>query len=564
MKNLNILTALLAMILVWSCEEKSNLQPEGNWELSSPTTLPLNDNNSLVLDEEDPFGKIVFNWNEASSSENYGVYYTVFIDSLNATDASSPILSFKSLESGKSTSATLTNLELNDALYMAGFKAGEALELKWTVVANCLSKSTSAEDEMTITRYDDDKLFIAGAATEAGDNISSAILMKRLFNGAGEKLKLYESYTELTSGDGFMVYNGRSQNAIAYGLDSEGKLVRDGEAITVDEDGVYQISIDFDAMSISFYKIDRLALIGSPLAGGWGSDEALTYQGMGVWQSDISFVGTGGYIIRANNNWEGIIKKVSGTVNEVVREDFGNAYGIGFEDFQQSEAGYYTVTLTLTGDEYSINLEKAPDQRMYLIVNGTDSYEMSLIGEGTFKTKKYLALQTTDQLTVNTASDGSGTSYSITETIGDGSGDKVSGSTALSESSSAFSVTLDQMYSITVDINNSELSWHYYTMKLFHWDDDADGGWDARIESEMTYVHPYTFTVTADCYSTHESKFNSPWDISFGANNVSALSGTMTNQGGANFRNITTDGTYDITITVADDYSTGTYEFVMQ
>ncbi|MCU4165438.1 SusE domain-containing protein [Carboxylicivirga caseinilyticus] len=564
MKKLNILTALLAMILVWSCEEKSNLQPEGNWELSSPTTLPLNDNNSLVLDEEDPFGKIVFSWNEATSTENYGVYYTVLIDSLNATDASSPILSFKSLESGKSTSATVTNLELNDALYMAGFKAGEALELKWTVVANCLSKSTSAEDEMTITRYDDDKLFIAGTATEAGDNVSSAILMKRLFNGAGEKLKLYESYTELTSGDGFMVYNGRSQNAIAYGLDSEGKLVRDGEAITVDEDGIYQISIDFDAMSISFYKIDRLALIGSPLAGGWGSDEALTYQGMGVWQSDISFVGTGGYIIRANNNWEGIIKKVSGTVNEVVREDFGNAYSIGFEDFQQSEAGYYTVTLTLTGDEYSINLEKAPDQRMYLIVNGTDSYEMSLIGEGTFKTKKYLALQTTDQLTVNTASDGSGTSYSIAETIGEGSGDKVSGSTALSESSSAFSVILDQMYSITVDINNSELSWHYYTMKLFHWDDDADGGWDARIESEMTYVHPYTFTVTADCYSTHESKFNSPWDISFGADNETALSGTMTNQGGANFRNITTDGTYDITITVADDYSTGTYEFVMQ
>ncbi len=564
MKKLNILTAVLALLMVWGCEEKSNLQPEGNWELTTPTTLPLNDDNSLVLDETNPHGSIVFNWNEAVSSENYGVYYTVMIDSLNASDASAPILSFKSLESGKSTSATVTTMELNDALYMAGFKPGEAIELKWKVVANCLSKSTSSEDEMTVIRYDDDKLFISGAATEAGDNISSAILMKRLFNGSGEKLNLYESYTELKAGEGFMVYNGRSTNAIAYGLNSEGILVRDGEAITVDEDGIYRISIDFDAMSISFYKIDRLALIGAPLEGGWGSDEALSYQGMGVWQSDISFVGTGGYIIRANNNWEGIIKQVSGTSNEVVREDFGNEQGIAFEDFQQTEAGYYTVTLTLTGDEYTINLEKAPDQRMYLIVNNTDVYEMSMIGDGVFKTDKYLALQTSDEVLINTESDGSGTSYSIGEAIGEGSGDKVEGTVSMSESTTAFAVSLDQMFGFTVDINNSELTWHYYTMKLFHWDDDADGGWNARTETEMTYVHPYTFMVTADCYATHESKFNSPWDVSFGADDETALSGTMTNQGGSNFRNITSDGTYDITIVVADDYSTGTYEFVMK
>nr|WP_321453873.1 SusE domain-containing protein [uncultured Carboxylicivirga sp.] len=564
MKKLNILTALMAILLVWGCEEKSNLQPEGNWELSAPTTLPLNNDNALVLDEDNPHGKIVFNWNEAQSSENYGVYYTVMIDSLNATDTNAPIVSFKSLEAGKSTSATITNMELNDALYMAGFKPGEAIQLKWTVVANCLSKYTSAVDEMAITRYDDDKLFIAGTATETGNNVSSAILMKRLHNVAGEKLNLYESYTELTSGKGFMIYNGRSENAIAYGLDSEGNLVRNGEAITVSEDGIYRINIDFDAMSISFYKIDRLALIGSPLEGGWNSDEALTYQGMGIWQADISFVGTGGFIIRANNNWEGIIKKVSGTDNEVVREDFGNEQSIAYEDFNQDEAGYYTVTLTLTGDEYSINLEKAPDQRMYLIVNSTDVYEMSMIGDGVFKTNKYLALQTSDQLLINTASDGTGTSYSISDVIGEGTGDKVEGTVALSESTSAFSVTLDQMYGFTVNINNSELTWHYYTMKLFHWDDDADGGWDARTETEMTYVHPYTFTVTADCYATHESKFNSPWDISFGADDETALSGTMTNQGGSNFKNIPSDGTYNITITVADDYSTGTYEFVMQ
>jgi len=321
-------------------------------------------------------------------------------------------------------------------------------------------------------------------------------------------------------------------------------------------------------MSITFYKIDRLALIGSPLEGGWGSDEALEYKGLGVWQSDISFVGTGGYIIRANNNWEGILKKVSGTANEVVNEDFGNAYGIGFEDFQQSEAGYYTVTLTLNGDEYAMHLEKAPEQRMYLLVNGSDAYEMTLIGDGIFKTTKYLALQSTDMLLVNTASDGSGTSYSISDLIGEGSGDKVEGTVSLSESTEAFSTSLDQAYSFIVDINNNELKWQYYNIKLFHWDDEADGGWDAKTETLMTYKHPYTFTATADLQADFESKFFSPWEVLFGAganDDASALTGTMTNDGGAaNLTNISTSGTYDITITVADDYSTGTYEFIMQ
>lgn len=563
----HILWAFILMLTMWSCEEKSNLQPEGNWDLSAPALLPLNDDNKIVLDEANPHDKIVFNWETAVASSKYGVYYTVVIDSLNATDATLPIIEFQSLEGGKSSSATITNLVLNEALYMAGFLPGQDLELQWTVKAVCLSKETSDQADMTIVRYDDDKLFLSGDATEVGDNVEDAIKMMRLSNGAGEMLKLYESYTELNGNEGFMIYNGCSENAIAYGLDYDGNLVRDGQPIMVNEDGVYRINIDLETMQISFYKINRQALIGSPLAGGWDADEALEYKGMGVWQSDISFPGTGGFIIRANNNWEGVIKHTSGTLKGAVREEFGNEYGIAFEDFQQNEAGYYTVTLTLTGEKYTLDLEKAPEQRMYVIANGTDAYELTMVGDGVFATTSYIALQTTDNVLVNTKPDGSGISYSISDAMGQADDNKVEATVSMSESTTPFSPVVDQAYGFVVDVKTGELKWYYYNLKLFHWDED-NSGWDDRTETLLTYSHPYTFTGTADLQAGFHSKFFSPWDILFGAgsnDDASALSGTMTNDGGAvNLNNISASGTYDIKVEESTDFSTGTYDFVIK
>jgi hypothetical protein len=68
--------------------------------------------------------------------------------------------------------------------------------------------------------------------------------------------------------------------------------------------------------------------------------------------------------------------------------------------------------------------------------------------------------------------------------------------------------------------------------------------------------------VTADLKAGYLMKFNSQWDVQFGADDPSALSGTMTNNGGQNFDNLTVDGNYTATIVVSDDYQTGTYQFV--
>ncbi len=560
--------ALLIGLVTWSCEEESNLEPEGNWELSAPTLTQPNSDNKIILDENTPFSNVEFKWDAAKSSAGYGVYYDVLIDSLNAEDPNHPILSLPANNGGKSNDVTITVSELNQALYMAGYKPGEDIQVQWSVKASCLSKTVLNTAPLTVVRYDDDHLYLCGSATETGNNISNAIWMKRLKNAQGDKLNLYESYTQLKANEDFMVYNGRSENAIAYGLNDEGELVRGGQAIRVDSEGIYRISIDFDAMSISFFKIDRLALIGDALTGAWESDEALNYKGMGVWQADINFVKTGSYIIRANNDWQGLIKEVDASNHEVILEDFGTAYGYTFDNFQQEEAGYYTVTLTMTANKYTLDLEKAPEQRIYIITNNTDVYEMTMIGDGLFATTSYIALQTSDQILINTQDDGNGISYSILGAMEQGDADKVEGTISLEESNLFFSPAIDQAYGFVVDIKTGELKWHYYNLKLFHWDNDAEGGWDAKSETKLSYTHPYTFSSTADLQANFESKIFSPWEIQFGAgssDNSTALTGTVTNDSGAsNLSNITTSGSYNITLTVAPDFSTANYTFTAQ
>ncbi len=565
MKKINIqcLWALMLLLAAWGCAEESNLEPEGQWELSSPTLVQVS---NVVLNEETPNELVSIEWDKAYSSARYGVYYTVIIDSVDASDSSNPILELKSDESGKAAVVSLPYVDLNDALYMAGFDPNVEIPLVIKIEAACLSRTTYDEQELTVVRYDDDKLFMSGSATEVGDNVNTAIKFNRLKNGSGEKLKQYEVFTSLKAGESFKIYNGRSSKGIAYGLSEEGALERDGSALSVEEEGVYQISVDFEAKTIQYYKINRLGLIGDALTSGWDADEEISYQGMGVWQADISFVNAGSYIIRANDNWEGILKRVVETDNSVVAENFANANDIAIENFTIDEAGYYTVTLDLQADNYTIEMEKAPEERMYLIANGTDAYELTMVGDGVFATTSYIALQNTDEIIINTESDGSGMSYSIAELIGEGTGDKVEGSATASEATTPFSVAKDQAYGFRIDVNAGTLNWYYYNLKLFHWDDDADGGWDDKIEAEMTYVHPYTFTVTADLTADFESKFFSPWDIQFGAganDDATALTGTMTNDGGSsNFKNIMASGSYTITIEIAADFATANYEFI--
>ena len=281
--------------------------------------------------------------------------------------------------------------------------------------------------------------------------------------------------------------------------------------------------------------------------------------------------GQGGFLFRLNGDWGYLFKRISGTQNRLYMESQAEAAGISIEDIPLTAAGNYNVTVTLVGDNYTYNLERdqtstppsETPETLYLLRNGQTvaTFEKD---EDVFRSGVYVPLQAEVNYQLNSAEDGSGTTYNLQGVIGESTnpdGDAVTGNTNILEGEGDVSVAKDQAYMLTFDFETGVLSWKYYNIKLFHWD-DAGGGWDNRDEFLMTYVHPHQFTTTQDLEAGYAMKFNSPWDIQFGADDPQAMQGTMTNNGGENFQNITSSGTYTVNIVVANTYATGTYEFI--
>lgn len=570
---------LLAVIfLVSACGEEDNLQPEGLWDLSIPSVESPENNARIVLDQDNENELITFSWSAATSSAGYGVYYSVVIVDGDDPNYENPIIEITANNGGKDLSASISYVDLDTALSLAGYSANTEVNLIWAAVAKSLSKQQMGTSNLIVTRFEDEiipsQLFISGTATESGTDLSQAIVLRRLNNSEGNPSNIFEMYTSLTAGNTFMFYSEQSLPAHNYG-GSEGMLEKNGDPIMVAEDGQYRVSVNLDDNTYSLLKIDRWNVKGSPIIGGWGSDEPLAYIGGGVWQATMELVDTGGFLFRADvpneGYWNYLLKRVVGTANEVIMESQAADQGLSYEDIPSDQKGTMIVTLDLSSNAYTYTIEKDPNaaqpietpETLFLFVNNVMIEEMVKDGD-VFNASNYLALQTSDIVSLNTASDGSGKSFTTFSNIGatDAPNDvKVTVNADLSESSETIAVERDQAYSFSIDFANAKFTWSYYNIFLFHWD-EINQKWDDRNEYLMTYVHPYKFEATVDLKANFDMKFFSPWDNQFGADDPSALEGTMTNGGGSNFRNITSDGTYNVSIEVTNNYTTGTYKFV--
>jgi len=573
MKKIHLLMSLLVLLFgVWGCEEADNLDPIGNWQLSNPAIISPADNATIILNEDATTEAIRFEWSAAVSSKNYQVRYTFVLDSAANADFKTPILSMASNDAGKGLFVAPTAAQIDQALAAAGYEANTEVALKWAVIAQSLDVEAIASQNVTIKRFESEafptQLFVAGTATEKGADLSQAIAMKALTDAEGNLTNVYELYTGLTSGGTLMFYSAQSAQGMTYG-GASGQLAKNGAAITAPGAGQYRITVDFNTNTYTFLKIDKWSVVGDNITGGWGGDAPLQYKGNSVWQGSIDLVADGGFVFRASGDWAYLLKRVIGTTNKLVMES--QAAAGTFEDIPSTGTGKYIFTLNLAADQYTYTIEQdnsvtvpttVPD-KLYLLSGSDVIAELTKDGNN-FTSNVYLALQASKTYKLNTASDGSGTSYSMSAAIGETAspdGDAVSAAVDFGTGSSAIAVARDQAYQLTFNFTSGQLTWKYYNIKLFHWD-DAGGGWDARNEYVMTYKHPYTFEGTFALKGGFDIKFNSPWEVQFGTSGT-ALSGTMTN-GGENFTGITADGNYKATIVTTNDYTSATYEFVKQ
>jgi starch-binding outer membrane protein SusE/F len=580
MKKIYSLLAALLILTAWSCEETDNMDPLGDWEISAATLKSPAANASVVLNEDVPTAKVKFEWDAAITSNRFIVGYTVVLVPAASDDYTNPILKITPTNGGKDLFAEVTADQIDYALWAKCYPAGQAANLKWVVLSKAIEKQTVAAQNISFTRFATDRvpstLFITGSGTEKGSDPTQAMEMRALVDGDDELTGVFDIYTRLTAGETYQFRDQANATSKVYGGNT-GALVGCGPAISVTETAVYRVTVDVNNNTYQTMKIDRWSLVGDAVEGGWGGDVPLTYQGNSIYSAKINMYKpypTAGFIIRANGNWSYLLKRIKGTgtgdtSGDVVMESEGNANGIEFEDMPGPEEGLYTVTLNLKTWKYTLVKEIVDIPQEAIIGKTTDPNgnsvsgnfifgeydvpsELYLISDGAVVgeftkdgdkfTSKYLALQQSKTYKLNSASDGSGITYND---IGDGT----------------ITVDHDQAYKITVDFSDKKLSWQYYNLKLFHWD-EVGGGWDQRQELLMTYLHPYKFEVTGTLSSGFHSKFISPWEVQFGTS-ATALSGTMTN-GGANYTGINSNGTYKANITVSDDYSECTFAFVKQ
>lgn len=556
----------LALGLLGSCANEENLDPVGQWTMTTAQPVAPAAGFTQQLSEEGTT-PMEFKWDAATSSAGYRVSYRW---ELRAPGKPEVWLQ-------KNTTAnklTFTHSELDKALSAAGLDVSETAALEWVVVATCMDRQQpSVARPISLTRAASEllpeALYLAGAATEVGDVPAKGLLFRALKDKDGALDQRFEIYTRLEAGKGFLLYGAPSADAIRFGTEG-GKLKKNGAPFTVAETGTYRMRLDLKDGSYAFQKVDKWSVVGNVIAGGWGGDAPLTYQGKGIWQASLMLSASNeadplNYIFRMNGDWGWLLKHLKGTSNELVMES--EAQAGTFEDLLLPQAGRYIVTLKLAGPAYTYTVEKdnsiqppaSTPESLFLLSDG------EVVGtftkkDATFKSVGYLALQGSKTYVLNTKEDGTGQSYSLAKAIGETASpeaDQVEGNDTFGEGGAGtIAVVRDQAYQLEFNFATGAAKWKHYNIKLFHW-----SNWDDRDELPMTYEHPYTFKLSAPLKAGYDMKFNSPWEVELGAENATALSGKLINKGGSNIKCIATDGTYNVTITVTPDYAEGTYGF---
>lgn len=565
------------------------MQPEGNWDLSKPELVTPEANSSVALNEVFPTETLDFEWKAAVNSADYIITYSVVLVRDTATSYENPLIEVASNAVGKDVTASIPHADIDKALAQGCYPEGQVAAVKWGVKAKSLSRVTFESTPISLKRFSSnpvaETIYMFGTATEAGDDQMSAIPLKGFADTEGN-ISYFETITRLTKDETFEFVSNTEEPALHYGVNN-GVLTLCGSPITATEEGVFRVAVDLVGKTVSLEKINHIGIVGTPIEGEWGGDVALPYQGNGLFQDTVELLKTGGFVLRIDGDWGRMYKQTPGTTN-LLFEPYADAVGLAKEDLQNQNVGNYIVSADFLGNAYTYTFEEvetegptpgpieAPATLFLIPSDGSDAIEL-VKNESVFTSPYYLALQNGITYTLNEFADGSGRAFSSLDQIGNSEnpeGDNVSGAPYIKEEAGEIRVMRDQAYTLTIDFNAPTLGWQYYNMKLFHWEDGVEGGWDARQEVSMTYVHPYTFTITNhNLAGGHDSKFNSPWDVEFGVSDASgstddatATSGTATNKAlvdegvnVSNFKFIGTDGDYSVTLEISNNYATANY-----
>lgn len=267
-----VLTSLLAILVLSGCEKEEL----NHTNVSAVTNLYAPEDNAYF--NLSAASAVVFEWEAAKAEDNGVVLYEVVFDKEEG-DFSNPVYTVPSDGKGLQRTLDISFADLNKIAGMAGVQPEETGKLKWTVLS---SKGINVQASQVARIIELERpagfappaeLYIAGTATEGGEDLSEAILMKKTSTST------FEVYTSLKPGEYFFAER-NSGTPATYFIEGD-KLKANGKTEVTGDEKVYRIKIDFTNATTQIDEIESVGLWFAP------SDDflfELPYVGNGTWE----------------------------------------------------------------------------------------------------------------------------------------------------------------------------------------------------------------------------------------------------------------------------------------
>lgn len=162
------------------------------------------------------------------------------------------------VDAASGTSVEITHKELNKAASAAGIPTGESGTVYWAVVAS----RGITESDVTVTPYTLEitrllgfetipaEIYITGEGSEGGSDLSGACKAIK-----GDEEGVFTLYHQLQAGKGYIFVDGTGDSRTSYTV-TDGLLDdKSTTPATVDADGIYRISLDFNIKSFTIESV---------------------------------------------------------------------------------------------------------------------------------------------------------------------------------------------------------------------------------------------------------------------------------------------------------------------
>ena len=205
---------------------------------------------------------LYFEWKACEESESGMALYQLAFDKTSG-DFSNPVFIIQSDNNGFKNSVSLSHKQVNKIAGMMGIGASETGTFKWTVISlkGLKTMKASQENTLTVTRlagFEDVPIdvFVTGDGSEGGTDLSKGHKMKAVAGGE------FEVFTKLAAGKQF--YFTDSKTGTPRRFYTEGGVIKENGSLTVAEDGIYRITLDFNIGACTYALVTRIGFYFSP------------------------------------------------------------------------------------------------------------------------------------------------------------------------------------------------------------------------------------------------------------------------------------------------------------